>query len=477
MWLILVFVVIFLICLYLETQRISLNNRFKNISGPKQIPVFGSPYSIRVNETSEFKEVFEELFIDKVVKLIFGGKLLLLVSDPVVLSQVLPSKAFLDRPYPFDYFEFPTAMLSAKYPLWRPLRKQTNVCFNLRAISSMYPVLNKYANRLLTDLEPHIDGPTFDINQLTLRMGGAQVMENLMGISGEEFVIDPFAFDKMEDIIMGRMFNPLYQLWPIYRLSDWYKSKKIANETIHKFFGKIIDVKGTPAETSNGAKIFIDEMLRFENNGKKLYGKDLSETVGLMYLAAFETSALTVSYACLMMALHPEYDAKLAQEIQENYHENEEIDSEMLKKFPYLDMVVKETLRHFPSVPLTARQCMEDCQVDPLGVIPKGTILVFNFWKLHRWPEFWGPDAKKFNPDNFLPENVAARHPYAHLPFSSGPRNCVGMNYALASIKVGLIKVLAKYRFTSKLKLEEFQFKASITLKLVGGHQVQVHRR
>lgn len=102
---------------------------------------------------------------------------------------------------------------------------------------------------------------------------------------------------------------------------------------------------------------------------------------------------------------------------------------------------------------------------------------MINFWKLHRWPEFWGPDAKKFDPDNFLPENVAKRHSYVHLPFSGGPRNCVGMNYALASIKVGLIKVLSKYRFTSELKLEEFQFKASITLKLLGGHLVKVHKR
>lgn len=114
MWFYLLLVVIFFICLYLEIQRVALNNRFKNIPGPKQIPVFGSPYSIRINNIAEFEEIFEDMFVDTVVKLIFGGKLLLLVSDPVVMSQVLPSKAFLDRPYLFNYFEFPTAMLSAK---------------------------------------------------------------------------------------------------------------------------------------------------------------------------------------------------------------------------------------------------------------------------------------------------------------------------------------------------------------------------
>lgn len=114
MWFVLLIVVILLVCVYFEVQRISLNNRFKNVAGPKQIPIVGSPYSIRVNQVIEFEKVFEDLSVDPVVKFVFGGKLLLMVSDPVVLSQVLPSKAFLDRPYPFDYFDFPTAMLSAK---------------------------------------------------------------------------------------------------------------------------------------------------------------------------------------------------------------------------------------------------------------------------------------------------------------------------------------------------------------------------
>lgn len=119
MWLVLLLFIFLLVCVYLEVQRISLNNRFKHVSGPKQIPIVGSPYSIRVNQIIEFQKVFEELSVDTVVKFIFGGKLLLMVSDPVVLSQVLPSKAFLERPYPFDYFDFPTAMLSAKCKLFK----------------------------------------------------------------------------------------------------------------------------------------------------------------------------------------------------------------------------------------------------------------------------------------------------------------------------------------------------------------------
>lgn len=257
------------------------------------------------------------------------------------------------------------------------MRKQTNVCFSQRAISSMFPVLNKYTNRLLTDIEQHVGGPTFDINTHTLRMGGSQVMENLMGLSGEQYVVDAEVFDKMEDVIMGRMFNPLYQIWLTYRFSSMYKIKSLADRTIHKFFGNIVNVKEKglkETKMDEGQKFFIEEMMRFEHNGKKMNFKDLTECVGVMYLAAFETSALTISYACLMMALHPDVDQKLANEIRENYSDGDDIDNETLKKFPYLDLVVKETLRHFPSVPLTSRQCMEDYHVGKLFVC---LILIF----------------------------------------------------------------------------------------------------
>uniref|UniRef100_A0A336LZE3 CSON006109 protein n=1 Tax=Culicoides sonorensis TaxID=179676 RepID=A0A336LZE3_CULSO len=113
MWFLLICAVLVFL-LYLEVQRVKLNNRFKHVAGPSQLPIIGSVYSIRPNKLTDFKAVFDELAVDPVAKFVFGGSLLLLVTDPVVLSQILPSKSFLERPYFFDFFEYPSAMLSAK---------------------------------------------------------------------------------------------------------------------------------------------------------------------------------------------------------------------------------------------------------------------------------------------------------------------------------------------------------------------------
>lgn len=127
-----------------------------------------------------------------------------------------------------------------------------------------------------------------------------------------------------------------------------------------------------------------------------------------------------------MLAMHPEVDAKLEDEIFTFYSGESAIDYDLIKQLTYLDMVLKETLRLFPSSPISPRESISDAYVENIGMVPKGTIIVIPFHKLHRWKHIWGPNADKFNPDNFLPENIRSRHPFSYLPFSSGSRNCIG---------------------------------------------------
>lgn len=89
-----------------------------------------------------------------------------------------------------------------------------------------------------------------------------------------------------------------------------------------------------------------------------------------------------------------------------------------------------ETLRLFPPVPLIARQLKEDLKLASGDyIVPAGATVAVATFKLHRNEKNY-PNPTKFNPDNFLPERQANRHYYAFVPFSAGPRSCVGKSMA-----------------------------------------------
>lgn len=98
-------------------------------------------------------------------------------------------------------------------------------------------------------------------------------------------------------------------------------------------------------------------------------------------------------------------------------------------------------------------------------------------FKMHRDPEIWGKDAAQFTPENFLPEKTVERHTYSYVPFSAGSRNCIGMYYANVNVRMGLVKILSQYRFTTKMKYEDLHFKVGVALRLTSAHAVEVHKR
>lgn len=96
-----------------------------------------------------------------------------------------------------------------------------------------------------------------------------------------------------------------------------------------------------------------------------------------------------------------------------------------LQNLIYLEMVIKESLRMYPSVPLIARVTDEEIHTKSGYVVPSSMFIHVYIYDLHHNPKFY-PNPEVFDPNRFLPENIAKRHPFAYIPFSAGPRNCIG---------------------------------------------------
>lgn len=122
--------------------------------------------------------------------------------------------------------------------------------------------------------------------------------------------------------------------------------------------------------------------------------------------------------------MHQDVQDKVVEELRlifPNKHSN--VTNEDVEKMNYLGMCIQEELRLFPSIPVYGKR------VDRLWKfrhhdIPKDTSIVIDVYHIHRDPKYWGPNANKFNPDNFSPENITKIKPFTYLPFGGG-KNCI----------------------------------------------------
>ncbi|XP_013196716.2 uncharacterized protein LOC106139766 [Amyelois transitella] len=189
----------------------------------------------------------------------------------------------------------------------------------------------------------------------------------------------------------------------------------------------------------------VKSMLEISIESDELNDLELQEEFMVLVVAGIQTSAITIGFVSLVLAKYPNIQEKVYQEIQEVLGSSDRhIDPTDLPKLKYLEAVIKETLRLYPPAPLIVRQVSDDVTL-PTGLkLVPGVGIVIHIWAIHRNPKYWGPDADVFRPERFLEGPL--KHPCAFMPFSNGPRGCVGSQFAMMSVKTNLTHLVRRYR-------------------------------
>lgn len=181
--------------------------------------------------------------------------------------------------------------------------------------------------------------------------------------------------------------------------------------------------------------------------------------------------------AVLMLAMHPDVQEKIYNEVKsivDNSDGNLTYDD--IPKLTYTDMVLKETLRLFPSIPITARSVKEPTKLKN-GVMLPGTTCVFPIYKIHRNTKIWGADAHLFDPERFTPDKYNDAHQNYFMPFMHGGRNCIGNRYAMLSMKVTLYHLVLNHSFYTDMKLDELKLVFAFSMNLLSKYEITVRAR
>lgn len=223
---------------------------------------------------------------------------------------------------------------------------------------------------------------------------------------------------------------------------------------------------------------FLDQLLKLSTGGFTFFSEeDVKDEANTMVATGFESTALVSSYILLMLAMHPEIQEEVYQEIISVCPgADQDVTDDDYGKLKYLERVVKETLRLFPTVPTIARVSSRPFDLGKYH-IPKDTHILICIMPMQRSERIWGKSAGLFDPDRFLPERFETIQNYAYVPFSGGKRNCIGLKYAMIFLKTIVVKLLREYEFTTQLKLHELKFSIDISLKLINKHLVEIKRR
>ena len=161
-------------------------------------------------------------------------------------------------------------------------------------------------------------------------------------------------------------------------------------------------------------------------------------------VAGHETTSGALSFALYFLARHPEIADRARAEIAEVWGEQQRPDFELIAKLRYVRRVFDEALRLHPTVPGYYRAAREDTLLAGVHPMRKGDWVLALTMTLHRDPR-WGDDPDAFDPDRFAPENVKARPAGLYKPFGTGPRSCIGRQFALHEAVLLLAVLLRRY--------------------------------
>ncbi|XP_072420147.1 cytochrome P450 4F3 isoform X3 [Chiloscyllium punctatum] len=195
---------------------------------------------------------------------------------------------------------------------------------------------------------------------------------------------------------------------------------------------------------------FLDVLLLSKDeDGNSLSDEEIQSEADTFMFEGHDTTASGISWVLYNLARHPEYQNKCREEIQEllKSRDDKELEWDDLSQMPFTTMCIKESLRLHPPVTTVARCCTEDIQLPDGRVIPKGNICLISIYGTHHNPAVW-PDPEVYNPYRFDSTDTDKRAPHAYIPFSAGPRNCIGQNFALSEMKVAVALTLHRYRLT-----------------------------
>ncbi|KRT80270.1 cytochrome P450 [Oryctes borbonicus] len=370
---------------------------------------------------------------------------------------------------------------------WRNLRVKLTPTFTSGKMKMMFPIVVKTSQELMATLQKECGNGPIDAKDVSARFTTDVIGNCAFGLDCNSLKNPNTEFRvKGKRVLsltrMELLFNFLSFLFP--NLMRFFRTRLFPKEATDFFWNVIKDTaeyrEKTGYRRNDAMQLLLDMMSKDGTESENtLTFREIAAQAFVFFLAGFETSSTLMSFALFELSQNEDVQDRLRNEIRKTLERNNgELTYEAIWEMNYLDMVINETLRKYPPLPILTRQCTKDYRVPDSNIIIHKEDAVFIPIKgIHYDPEYY-PDPHKFDPTRFTEENKSKRHPFTFLPFGEGPRICIGMRFGLMQAKVGLASLIANFKFKLNPKTElpvKLDSKSFLTT-ILGGLWIDVEK-
>ncbi|XP_015784399.1 cytochrome P450 4C1-like [Tetranychus urticae] len=416
---------------------------------------------------------------------------------------------------------FKNGLIGATLDKWSKRRKLVLPALNRRAMENFVPIVVNSCHSLINDLTSTSSCPidikdpiylaTFNIIcQLVM---GVQVLPSkasfssssssipLSSLSSVKFPSLIEAITSFTKPIMSRVVNPLFRLDWLFHCTSLGKTYRHHVNIFNTFSNQAItnrlktiqstrphSVNHRPSDleqTFSGLEynsmrksttksildylltIYLDnkDSLESQSSSFKLKShhsidiKGIKEELDNTLAAGYETTAIAIMWTIYLLGLNPEIQRKAYEDVLDLPLDESDSSTLTLDHFnglTYLDQCVKESIRLIPPLPMIARKLDSDVVCEGVK-IPAGSTVGIMIHMIHRDENIF-PNPNVYNPDRFNPERLTSIPACGFIPFSMGPRNCIGQKFAYLEIKIVLAFILKHFTIISTEPMDKITY-------------------
>lgn len=363
------------------------------------------------------------------------------INEPELIQEVLAKQAnAFEKPFNIKY----TAkgmridnLFTADGELWQALRKVMQPAFHARRIDNYAQIMIDYSRQKISAWR---DGQRIDVP--------AEMMDLTLGITTRALFGKDMRGDDAARAIV-RFIELFYNRISGLPVPAWLPTKvnremrrQIA--IIEAWLSPMIAERKAESRSYGDVLSMLIEAQKSDSTGL-LTDRQVRTEIMNLFAAGYEVVAHTLAFTLYLVSKNPAVNDRMQTELDLVFG-SEPISLDGVGLLKYLEMVLKESMRLLPVTTVVSRQTAAKAELKGY-TLPKRRLVLLSPWVLQR-NEAYFPEPLTFQPERFDPENGQEIKKYAYLPFSTGPRICIGNAFAMMQMKINLATIWQRYRLT-----------------------------